>query len=149
MFLTKTTLLETLEVLRQGNNTALDNEELESSIYEQEETIRNTFDLVEAMITKLDDNTSCGHVSANRIVNDIQRSYNPESKAIAIIWCEEDVRGMNKDKNSLSELDDGFTGTPLTDEEVDDVLSRLERNHDCNNGITWDTIDAYVDDIER
>ena len=157
MFLTKANLLANLEVLRKGNNEALENEDLESDVYAQEEAISDTFDLVEAMIRKMDDDdVSCDHTTINRMVipsisravNDIQRQFSPESKAIAILWGEDDVRSRNQDENCIGEFEEGFKGTPLTDEQVDTVLSRLSRHHDSSYGINWDTIDAYVDDIK-
>lgn len=51
---------------------------------------------------------------------------------IAIIWSIEDVQGQNE---------------TLTDEEAMNVLDVLKDRHDCNYGISWDTIDITIDNL--
>lgn len=48
---------------------------------------------------------------------------------IAIVWSIEDVQGQDE---------------TLTDEEAMNVLDMLENKHDCNYGISWDTIDDTI-----
>jgi hypothetical protein len=33
----------------------------------------------------------------------------------------------------------------MSDEDAQDILAELKQRHDCNNGVTWDTINHYVD----
>lgn len=54
---------------------------------------------------------------------------------IAIIWTRDDII-------SYAEQYD----ITLDDEAADEVLDDLFHNHDCNYGITWDTIGPRVDD---
>jgi hypothetical protein len=35
-----------------------------------------------------------------------------------------------------------------TYEEAEEILDTMIRNHDCNYGITWDTIDAHLETDE-
>ena len=35
--------------------------------------------------------------------------------------------------------------TPMSDEDAQDILAELKQRHDCNNGVTWDTINHHVD----
>jgi hypothetical protein len=51
----------------------------------------------------------------------------------------------HRDEDGVSEGDDGFEGTALTDEQVTEVLYQMERCHDCNNGITWDVVEQHVE----
>ena len=54
---------------------------------------------------------------------------------IAIIWNHEDVRHQAE-----------AMGVTLTDEQVKNVLDHVERKHDANYGISWDTIEWAIDD---
>jgi hypothetical protein len=51
---------------------------------------------------------------------------------MAIIWSIEDVQEVRPD---------------LNDEQAGEVLSRVEDIHDCNCGITWDTLSIVADDM--
>lgn len=55
------------------------------------------------------------------------------TKEISFSWCDEDV---------LS-LDD-----TLTPEQVSEVLNLVERKHDCNNGITWETLEFWISEVK-
>jgi len=61
-----------------------------------------------------------------------------EGKAIAIIWCTDDVKHRALESK-----------IKLTEQECIDVLSVIKNNHDCNYGLTWETIDTVVDDIVK
>lgn len=53
---------------------------------------------------------------------------------VAIIWCIDDVHGIQKDC-------DKETGkSSLTDEQAQEILLSAFDEHDCNNGITWDSL---------
>jgi hypothetical protein len=41
----------------------------------------------------------------------------------------------------------GFLDYELTDDEYREVLRRVNKYHDCNEGITWLTIEHYVDSV--
>lgn len=63
---------------------------------------------------------------------------------IFIEWCIEDVISRAKDlkdfrKNQV---------TP-TDEQAREILQAMDRRHDCNLGITWDTIDDYLWNLNK
>ena len=67
-----------------------------------------------------------------------EQTENP-ADTIHISWCIEDVQGR------AAQMDYDIP----TDEEARDILGKLERNHDCNHGITWDHIDVYLHDLVR
>lgn len=54
--------------------------------------------------------------------------------SIAIIWGIEDVLGRAEEQE-----------IPLTEDEARDILSWMDRKHDADIGINWDTIDCYID----
>ena len=151
MEITKQLLLEKLQALRAGNDEALENEDISDAVYEQEEAIRDTFDLVERMLKKLPEPATRDYGKARITAKELKahlNGFNDDVKIIALIWGEDDVRSMNKDNDGNGEGDDDFNGTPLTDKQVDDVLTMMERNHDCNHGVSWETIECYVDDVK-
>lgn len=51
---------------------------------------------------------------------------------IAIVWCIDDVLDVRPD---------------LTEDQAGEVLSRVEDIHDCNLGVTWDTLRIVADDM--
>lgn len=55
---------------------------------------------------------------------------------ISIIWSTEDVLHQAKEK-----------GVNLTEDEANEILLQMERKHDADIGITWTTIDVYIDDL--
>ena len=52
------------------------------------------------------------------------------------IWCREDVRERAEHK-----------GIKITDEQIDELLDRIDHKQDCSLGITWDTIDCFLDEF--
>ena len=55
---------------------------------------------------------------------------------ISIIWSTEDVLHQAKEK-----------GVKLTEDEANQILLQMERKHDADIGINWETIDVYIDDL--
>jgi len=39
-------------------------------------------------------------------------------------------------------------GLKITQEQAQEVLYNMERKHDCEYGITWTTIDCWLDDLD-
>ncbi len=72
---------------------------------------------VASLLTKL----LCSHTN-------LSSRFDP-SRQIAVIW----------------DIDDVIANNPaLTDEEAMNVLRQVENDHDCEYGITWQTIDSAV-----
>ena len=55
---------------------------------------------------------------------------------INITWSTEDVLHQAKEK-----------GVKLTEDEANEILLQMERKHDADIGISWGTIDDYIDDL--
>jgi hypothetical protein len=58
------------------------------------------------------------------------------SNKIAISWQTCDVIDRAKEQ-----------GKKVTEEQAKEVLSRCLHKHDCNIGMSWDTIDFWTDEI--
>jgi hypothetical protein len=67
------------------------------------------------------------------------RSLGEPTDIVAMaIWTEEDVLGMAKER-----------GIVLTKEQAGEILDRMDHKQDASIGISWDTIDAYLNDYVR
>ena len=55
---------------------------------------------------------------------------------INITWSTEDVLHQAKEK-----------GVNVTEDEANEILLQMERKHDADIGISWTTIDVYIDDL--
>jgi hypothetical protein len=60
--------------------------------------------------------------------------YQSDEHIAVAIWCEEDVLGRAEER-----------GIKITREQAQSILDQMDANHDCESGITWDTIDAGLD----
>ena len=59
-----------------------------------------------------------------------------KGNTISIVWGIDDV--MEQAKQDEKEI---------TEDQARKVLKMMKDNHDCNYGITWETISAYIDQI--
>jgi hypothetical protein len=66
------------------------------------------------------------------------KGYDPEEGLCVLIWTRADIRGRAQRMNMN-----------LTDDQLDLLLYRLEHKHDASLGVSWDTIDAFLEhDLE-
>jgi len=63
--------------------------------------------------------------------------YYKGQEVCVIMWGEEDVIARAKE---LYET--------CTHKQAKEVIRRIKRNHDCNNGISWETLDIALDDVK-
>uniref|UniRef100_A0A6M3KJP5 Uncharacterized protein n=1 Tax=viral metagenome TaxID=1070528 RepID=A0A6M3KJP5_9ZZZZ len=64
--------------------------------------------------------------------------YNNGEHVATAVWSEEDVFEKAKEK-----------GMKISREQAQEVLAEIDRKQDASLGITWDTIDCYLDDLEE
>lgn len=53
---------------------------------------------------------------------------------IAVVWTTDDVHGIQEDFNEDKQT------SSLSDEQAQEILLSVFDNHDCNNGITWESL---------
>lgn len=63
------------------------------------------------------------------------KGYNPKIHVAVAIWQTDDVLERAKERN-----------IKLTKEEAEEIIDRIDRKQDATLGISWDTIDVYIDD---
>jgi len=74
--------------------------------------------------------------TAKEYIDRLQRFYKDDDVLAIAIWCADDVRARAGDMD-----------IELTDEQVDNVLSYVENKQDANLGITWDTLDFWIEKV--
>jgi len=52
---------------------------------------------------------------------------------MAVVWCTNDVIERGKEK-----------GINITEERAVEIIKEMHHRHDCEYGITWNTIDFYL-----
>jgi chromosomal replication initiation ATPase DnaA len=57
-----------------------------------------------------------------------------KDNTISIVWSIEDVTEQARKD-----------GKEITEDQAREILQMMKDNHDCNFGITWETISAYID----
>lgn len=65
------------------------------------------------------------------------KGYDPESHIATAIWCEEDVIEYAK-----NEMD----GQEITREQAQEILDEMDRKQDSELGISWTTIQCYLEE---
>lgn len=71
-----------------------------------------------------------------KIIEDMQRLHtNPKEHFAVVIWSEDDVLSRARER-----------GTKITREQAQEIIDRIHRKHNASLGISWDTIDTYLDD---
>lgn len=80
-------------------------------------------------------------MKAKDLVIHLVENYNPDDELAYVLYSRDDV-GLYL----LSEKH-RFVGVALTDVEADEVLQRMVRHHDCENGMTWLSMDAAIEQV--
>lgn len=75
------------------------------------------------------------HKIKDEIEKEYEEKYEDKSEAIAVWWKIEDVLQVAYEED-----------VELSNGEAYLILEQLKKKHDCNYGITWDTIRLYVND---
>ena len=68
----------------------------------------------------------------------VKRLRSLEGEVALIVWTESDVLERAKER-----------GIKIGQEAVRDIIDRMDRKQDASLGITWDTIDCYLDDFNK
>jgi hypothetical protein len=64
------------------------------------------------------------------------KGYKPDEHIATAIWCEEDVLGRAEERDMV-----------ITREQAQSIIDQMDANQDAELGITWDTIDAGLDEL--
>jgi len=67
------------------------------------------------------------------------KQYKLTDHVAVAIWQAEDVMEHAKNGRDMD----------VTKEEAEEIIDQMDRNQDCEYGITWQTIDNYLDELEE
>jgi hypothetical protein len=71
------------------------------------------------------------------LIQHLASHHDPDETVAYDVWCYEDV---------MTQADG--RGMSVTKEEAMGILEEMDHRKDANMGITWDTIDFYLDEME-
>jgi len=74
--------------------------------------------------------------TVSQVIQRLNSQYQPDEHIAVAIWCEEDVFGRAEER-----------GMAITTEQAQSIIEQMDANHDAEIGITWDTIDAGLDEL--
>lgn len=72
------------------------------------------------------------------VIDSFNRLYKPDDYVAVAIWCEADVIEHAAERNMT-----------ITSQEARQIIDNMHNNHDSELGITWDTIDAGLDELKN
>ena len=62
-----------------------------------------------------------------------------DDEQLVIRWCVEDVMEASRDE---------YDNPTVTEDEAKEILLLVERDYDCNHGVTWETIQSCIRDMQ-
>jgi len=66
------------------------------------------------------------------------KNYVPDEHIAVTIWSTEDVKERAKERK-----------IKITEKQAEELIDRIDHKQDATMGITWDTIDCYLDDLDN
>lgn len=111
--------------------------------------VKNAIGKLDIMLDAMSELTSIMDVAMRKALTEIKDIL--EDKTVLFIeWSEPDVQQVAREmiacRNGIEE--DTIIENPLTREQVITVIETLERNHDCNYGITWEYLKYAMEYID-
>jgi len=89
------------------------------------------------LLEKIINNKKEGKLILEAELTEVQKLLDT-TKTIYIAWGVEDILDRAEERN-----------LEITDDIAQNILYRMDHRHDCEYGITWTTIDVYLDELEE
>jgi len=70
------------------------------------------------------------------LIEHLQKSFEPDDLLAVAVWQVNDVLTRAKERNMK-----------ITTEQAEGIIRQIDRRQDATLGISWDTIDCYLDDL--
>lgn len=70
------------------------------------------------------------------VIEKLNTNYQPDEHIAVAIWCEDDVIGLARER-----------GKVVTREQAQQILDTIDNKQDCSIGISWDVLDAHIDEL--
>jgi len=72
------------------------------------------------------------------VIKHLEDNYSMDEHIAAPIWCKEDVLGVSYGM-----------GKNITRAQAQQILDHMDSHHDCELGITWDTVRSEIEDASK
>ena len=69
---------------------------------------------------------------------DLHSNLSPDEEIACILWTRPDV---------FEKAGEEYPNVVMTDEIADDVLGCMDRKSDCENGMTWDSLEYHLEAV--
>jgi hypothetical protein len=69
---------------------------------------------------------------------ELHASITQDEEIACILWTRPDV---------YEKAEEEYPDVVMTDVIADEVLYRMERNSDCENGMTWDSLEYHLEEV--
>ena len=69
---------------------------------------------------------------------DLHADLNPDEEIACILWTRPDVYEKTQEE---------YPDVVITDEIADEVLCRMDHKSDCENGMTWDSLEYHLEAV--
>ena len=79
--------------------------------------------------------------------NNASKCEKEETRRLKEILSLLDTRDVIFIEWGVEDIEARVEGTKITRAQAQDILEELDRRHDCNYGITWDTIDFHLGEL--
>lgn len=76
--------------------------------------------------------------TVKELIEHLKRMYADDCVVAVAIWQTDDVMTQAKER-----------GIEITEEQAEEIIHRIDRKQDATLGISWDTIDCYLDELEN
>ena len=74
--------------------------------------------------------------TAKEVIEHLKRTYTDDAVLAVAIWQVDDVIERAKERE-----------IEISTEQAEEIIHRIDRKQDATLGISWDTIDFYIDDL--
>lgn len=74
--------------------------------------------------------------TVREVIEHLQKYYDEEEHIAVAIWSVDDVLCRAKERK-----------IKISEEQAQEIIDRIDRQQTATLGITWDTIDCYLDDL--
>lgn len=80
-------------------------------------------------------------MTVEELIRHLHNHFGLEEVVCSHLWCKYDILQRVDDR-----IEDGEDIPKMTEAEACEILGEMERKLDYTIGVTWDTIDTYIDD---
>ena len=82
-------------------------------------------------------------MTINQWVDRLSKWKDQEQEICINLWCREDIYSRAEELREMGIIPESFK---INNDTADDILTMMETNQDCSMGVSWDTVDYYIEE---